>query len=94
MIGDIGGYLAVGQGSRFRFVEEEGHLYLVMQYAEGETFDLVIAREGRVSVADVVDVVRTLTADPADAELRVRLERTAGEIELRILDPQGAAVLA
>jgi len=38
------------------FVEEDGHLYLVMQYAEGETFDTVIAREGRVSVVDAVDI--------------------------------------
>jgi len=38
------------------FVEEDGHLYLVMQYAEGETFDTIIAREGRVAVGDAVDV--------------------------------------
>ncbi|PID37990.1 MAG: hypothetical protein CSA65_00830 [Proteobacteria bacterium] len=36
------------------FLEEDGHLYLVMQYAEGETFDGIIDREGRISVADVV----------------------------------------
>jgi serine/threonine-protein kinase len=36
--------------------EESGHLYLVMQYAEGETFDTVIEREGRVEMGEAVDV--------------------------------------
>jgi serine/threonine protein kinase len=39
------------------FAEEDGHLYLVMQYAEGETFDTIIAREGRVELAEAVEVV-------------------------------------
>jgi tRNA A-37 threonylcarbamoyl transferase component Bud32 len=38
------------------FLEEDGHLYLVMQYAEGETFDEIIDREGRVSAADGVAI--------------------------------------
>jgi len=38
------------------FFEQDGHLYLVMQYAEGETFDTIIAREGRVSAGDAVDI--------------------------------------
>ncbi|MCK5798790.1 MAG: serine/threonine protein kinase [Deltaproteobacteria bacterium] len=38
------------------FIEEDGHLYLIMQYAEGETFDEIIEREGRVSVADAISI--------------------------------------
>ncbi|MCC6746552.1 MAG: serine/threonine protein kinase [Deltaproteobacteria bacterium] len=38
------------------FVEEQGHLYLIMQLAEGDTLEQVIAREGRVGVGDVVAV--------------------------------------
>jgi len=39
------------------FVEQEGYLYLVMQCAEGETFDQVIAREGRVEAGEAVSVI-------------------------------------
>ena len=38
------------------FVESEGYLYLVMQCAEGETFDTIIAREGRVELGEAVGV--------------------------------------
>lgn len=45
------------------FLEEDGHLYLIMQYAEGETFDETIEREGRISPADTVAVgIETLKA--------------------------------
>jgi tRNA A-37 threonylcarbamoyl transferase component Bud32 len=43
--------------SLHNFVESEGFLYLVMQCAEGETWDAVIAREGRVEPAEAVAVV-------------------------------------
>lgn len=47
----------------YNFLQESGHLYIVMQFAEGETFDRIIAREGRVSVPDVVAVgIGTLEA--------------------------------
>jgi serine/threonine protein kinase len=39
------------------FVEQEGYLYLVMQCADGETFDQVIAREGRLSPPEAVSVI-------------------------------------
>jgi serine/threonine protein kinase len=38
------------------FVEESGHLYLVMQFAEGDSFEEIIEREGRVLPADVAAV--------------------------------------
>jgi serine/threonine-protein kinase len=38
------------------FVEADGYLYLVMQCADGETFDEVIEREGRVEVGEAVRV--------------------------------------
>jgi serine/threonine protein kinase len=45
-------------------VESEGYLYLVMQCAEGETFDNIIAQEGRVelgeSVRIIIEVLRAL----------------------------------
>lgn len=45
------------------FQEEGGHLFLVMQFAEGETFDRIIERKGRVGAADVVQVgIETLRA--------------------------------
>ncbi|MBW2732104.1 MAG: serine/threonine protein kinase [Deltaproteobacteria bacterium] len=45
------------------FLEQDDHLFLVMQFAEGETFDQVIEREGRVNIADAVAVgIETLKA--------------------------------
>ena len=45
------------------FLEDAGHLYLIMQFAEGDTFDQIIEREGRVSAADVVAIgIETLKA--------------------------------
>jgi serine/threonine-protein kinase len=38
------------------FVEADGYLYLVMQCADGETFDTVIERAGRVEVGEAVRV--------------------------------------
>ncbi len=38
------------------FIEEEGHLFLIMQYAEGEPFDTIIEKEGRVEVGEVIEV--------------------------------------
>jgi serine/threonine protein kinase len=38
------------------FVEADGYLYLVMQCADGETYDTVIEREGRVEVGEAVRV--------------------------------------
>ena len=38
------------------FVEDEGNLYLVMQFANGETFDARIEREGRVCLRDGVTI--------------------------------------
>ncbi len=38
------------------FVESDGYLYLVMQCADGETFDEVIEREGRVEVGEAVRI--------------------------------------
>jgi len=45
------------------FLQEQGHLYIVMQFAEGETFDFIIEREGRVAVSDAIAVgIETLEA--------------------------------
>jgi serine/threonine protein kinase len=38
------------------FAEDGGHLFLVMQFAEGDTLDDVIEREGRLTPADVVSI--------------------------------------
>jgi tRNA A-37 threonylcarbamoyl transferase component Bud32 len=47
----------------YNFLQEEGHLYIVMEFAEGDTFDQLITREGRITVADAVGVgIRTLEA--------------------------------
>lgn len=40
----------------YNFLQEQKHLYIIMQYAEGETFDRIIEREGRIPVGEVVAV--------------------------------------
>jgi serine/threonine protein kinase len=39
------------------FVEAEGYLYLVMQCAEGDTFDDIIERQGKVEPGEAVSVI-------------------------------------
>ncbi|MBK8482731.1 MAG: serine/threonine protein kinase [Proteobacteria bacterium] len=47
----------------YNFLEAEGHLYLVMQIAEGEALDALIGRQGRLPCNDVVAIgIETLFA--------------------------------
>ena len=49
--------------SLYNFLEDAGHMYLVMQYADGETFNTLIEREGKVPLGDCLAIgIETLRA--------------------------------
>ena len=68
----------------------EGHLYIVMEYLEGRTFDQVIAKRQRIPVQTVVDLAKQVLGSLIEAHAQGIVHRDLKPSNLMLCEQLGA----